>query len=75
MLLMDQVALITGSGRGIGRAMAQLFAREGAAVFLTSRTEKELAKTAAEITEAGGRAKFLVGDLANQANCRSAFEK
>jgi len=75
MLLMDQVALITGSGRGIGRAMAQLFAREGAAVFLTARTEKELAKTAAEITAAGGRAKFLVGDLANEANCRAAFDK
>jgi len=75
MLLMDQVALITGSGRGIGRAMAQLFAREGAAVFLTARTEKELAKTAAEITEAGGQAKFLVGDLANEANCRAAFDK
>jgi len=75
MLLMNQVAVITGSGRGIGRSMAQLFAREGAAVFLTARTEKELAKTAAEITEAGGRAKFLVGDLANEADCRAAFEK
>jgi NAD(P)-dependent dehydrogenase (short-subunit alcohol dehydrogenase family) len=75
MLLMDQVALITGSGRGIGRAMAQLFAREGAAVFLTARTEKELTKTAAEITAAGGRAKFLAGDLANQADCRAAFDE
>jgi 3-oxoacyl-[acyl-carrier protein] reductase len=75
MLLMDQVALITGSGRGIGRAMAQLFAKEGAAVFLTARTEKELARTAAEITAAGGRAKFLVGDLANEADCRAAFDK
>jgi len=42
MLLKDQVALITGSGRGIGRAMAQLFAAEGASVFLTARTEAEL---------------------------------
>src|SRR5712692_3759994 len=75
MLLTDQVALITGSGRGIGRAMAQLFAKEGAAVFLTARTEKEPARTAAEITEAGGRAKFLVGDLANEADCRAALDK
>src|SRR5260370_42498499 len=55
--------------------MAQLFAKEGASVFLTARTEKELAKTAAEITEAGGRAKFLVGDLADEADCRAAFDK
>ncbi len=42
MLLKDQVALITGSGRGIGRAMALLFAKEGAAVFLTARSEPRL---------------------------------
>lgn len=41
MLLKNQVALITGSGRGIGRAMAQLFAKEGASVFLTERTETD----------------------------------
>jgi NAD(P)-dependent dehydrogenase (short-subunit alcohol dehydrogenase family) len=75
MLLKDQVALITGSGRGIGRAMAQLFAAEGAAIFLTARTEKELSTTAAGITQAGGRAAFFVGDLANEADCRTAFEK
>jgi NAD(P)-dependent dehydrogenase (short-subunit alcohol dehydrogenase family) len=75
MLLKDQVALITGSGRGIGRAMAQLFAKEGAAVFLTARTEKELAATAAEISHGGGRAAFFAGDLANEADCRTAFDK
>lgn len=49
MLLQDKVALITGSGRGIGRAMAKLFAQEGASVFLTARTEEELKTTADEI--------------------------
>src|SRR6266478_6294551 len=58
MVLKDRVALITGSGRGIGRAIAQLFAKEGAAVFLTARTEKELASTAAAIAHAGGRASY-----------------
>ena len=48
MLLKDQVAVVSGSGRGIGRAIAQLFAKEGAAVFLTARTQKELASTASE---------------------------
>jgi 3-hydroxybutyrate dehydrogenase len=75
MLLKDRVALITGSGRGIGRAMAQLFAKEGAAVFLTARTEKELSTTAAEIAQHGGKAAFLAGDLTNEADCTAAFEQ
>ena len=51
-LLQDKVALVTGSGRGIGRAIARLFAAEGASVFLTARTESELKITAGEINSA-----------------------
>ena len=69
MLLENQVALITGSGRGIGRAIAQLFAQEGAAVFLTARTEKELAATAAEISKSEGRAGYATADLSREADC------
>src|SRR5258707_8797902 len=68
MLLKDQVALITGSGRGIGRAIARLFAKEGAAVFLTARTEKELASAAKEIAHAGGRAGYATADLSREAD-------
>src|SRR5205814_4604240 len=67
MLLKNQVALITGSGRGIGRAMALLFAKEGAGVFLTARTEKELSATAEEITKAVGREASFAGDLGREA--------
>lgn len=69
MLLNEKVALITGSGRGIGRAIAQLFAAEGATVFLTARTESELAAATAEIARDGGKVAFLAADLAREDDC------
>jgi len=69
MLLRNQVALVTGSGRGIGRAIARTFAQEGAAVFLTARTANELSETAKEIAGNGGRAAFITADLTQEADC------
>jgi len=73
MLLKNQVALISGSGRGIGRAIAKLFAKEGAAVFLTARTEKELASTAAEISNNGGRSGYAAADVSRDTDCGHVF--
>ncbi len=70
MLLKDKVALITGSGRGIGRAMAKLFAQEGAAVFLTARTEQELTATQIEIAAMGARAVHSAADLSIEGDCK-----
>ncbi|HTP67555.1 MAG TPA: SDR family NAD(P)-dependent oxidoreductase [Dongiaceae bacterium] len=64
MLLKNKVALITGSGRGIGRAIAKLFSEQGAAVFLTARTHAQLSTVAEDISQAGGRSGFLAADLA-----------
>jgi NAD(P)-dependent dehydrogenase (short-subunit alcohol dehydrogenase family) len=73
MLLEKKVALITGSGRGIGRAMAKLFAKEGAAIFLTARTEKEIASVAKQIAADGGKAGYATADLAQVADCERVF--
>jgi NAD(P)-dependent dehydrogenase (short-subunit alcohol dehydrogenase family) len=70
MLLKNKVALITGSGRGIGRAIALLFARQGAKIFLTARTEAELSSTAELINAAGGKANFVTADLTQQQDCK-----
>ena len=51
MKLSDKVAIITGAGRGIGRAIAIAFAKEGAKVALASRTVSELKETAQLIRE------------------------
>ena len=67
-LLKNKVALITGSGRGIGRAIAMTFAREGASVFLTARTQTELTATAAELSKVS-KAGFVTADLASALDC------
>jgi NAD(P)-dependent dehydrogenase (short-subunit alcohol dehydrogenase family) len=69
MLLENRVALITGSGRGIGRAVAKLFAKEGASVFLTARTEAQLASVVQEVEANGGRARYVAADLAREKEC------
>ncbi|NLC55576.1 MAG: SDR family oxidoreductase [Armatimonadetes bacterium] len=73
MQLDGKIALVTGAGRGIGRAVAELLAREGATVILVARTEAELAATVAAIRDAGGQARAIPGDLTQDAFVEHLF--
>lgn len=64
--LSGQVALITGAGRGLGRAFAQALAAAGVKVAVTARTEPELAETHALITAAGGISRAFPADVTDR---------
>jgi NAD(P)-dependent dehydrogenase (short-subunit alcohol dehydrogenase family) len=65
-------ALVTGAGRGIGKACALALARVGAGVTLAARTEEELEAVAAEIDAEGGTADICVGDLTDPSSADRA---
>jgi NAD(P)-dependent dehydrogenase (short-subunit alcohol dehydrogenase family) len=66
-------ALITGAGHGIGRASAELFAREGAHVFVADIDESAGAGVANAIAVAGGKATFLPMDVTSQQSVETAI--
>ena len=66
MRLRNKVAIVTGSGRGIGRAIAETFASEGAKVVVTARTEPQVNETCECIRNHGGSALACVCDLRDQ---------
>jgi NAD(P)-dependent dehydrogenase (short-subunit alcohol dehydrogenase family) len=68
----NDVAIVTGAGRGIGRAIALSLAAEGAAVGVFARTPEEIAATVEQISEAGGRALALSVDVRDAVAVRTA---
>jgi 3-oxoacyl-[acyl-carrier protein] reductase len=62
-LLVNKAAIITGSGRGIGKSIARLFADHGAAVVINDIDQEVASATAKEITDAGGKAVVCAGSV------------
>jgi len=73
--LENQIAVVTGAGRGIGRAIALKFAAEGADVVVVSRTQENSEKVAAEIRALGRQAWAHAVDVADAAAVNAAAEK
>ena len=69
-----RTALITGAGRGIGRACAVALAQAGAEVWLAARTREEIEQAAAEIRAAGGRAHAAAFDVTRTTDLKRAIE-
>ena len=72
--LNGQVAVVTGAGRGIGRAIALKFAAEGADIVCVSRTQENSDKVAAEVRALGRKAWALAVDVADAAAVATAAE-
>jgi 3-oxoacyl-[acyl-carrier protein] reductase len=71
--LAGKIAVVTGAGRGIGRAIAVGYARAGAAVCCAARSEAEIAETVRAITTAGGRATYVTTDVTQYAAVERLF--
>ncbi len=75
MKLKNKIALVTGAGRGIGKAIALTMANEGASVILTARTLRELEGVRLTIEERGGKAQSIVADLTKDPEVEKIFSQ
>jgi NAD(P)-dependent dehydrogenase (short-subunit alcohol dehydrogenase family) len=73
--LSGRVALVTGSGRGIGRAIALAYGREGASLGLAARTQREIDAVANEIRALGGQAFAVAADIMDRAAVKEMVGK
>jgi 3-oxoacyl-[acyl-carrier protein] reductase len=71
----NRTALVTGAGRGIGKAIAEMLAQHGVTVICVSKSADSCGATAAAITAAGGKAKAVAVDVADGAAIARASEE
>ena len=74
MRLKDKIAIVTGAGSGFGRGIALRFAAEGARVVVNDLNAENGVHTVENITEAGGDARFMAGDVSRDADVRRLVE-
>ncbi len=73
--LQNKVIIVTGGAKGIGQAIAEVLASEGALPFIVGRNESDNLKTVREIEIAGGKAFQVVGELTKPVECEKAVSE
>ncbi len=74
MRLKDKIAIVTGAGSGFGRGIALRFAAEGAKVVVNDLNAENGEHTVEDVTEAGGNARFVAGDVSRDADVKRLVE-
>jgi NAD(P)-dependent dehydrogenase (short-subunit alcohol dehydrogenase family) len=73
--LSDKVAIVTGSGRGLGQTMAHGLAAAGASVMICARTQAAVERVAAAISTSGGKAAWTTVDIRDRASCQRLIDQ
>jgi len=72
--LVGKVALVTGSGQGIGRGVARCFAREGAEIIIAEINDEHGRRVQGELEQLGARCKFIRTDVGNKQDIQAAVQ-
>lgn len=74
-ILEGKVAIVTGSGRGIGKGIAKVLAQKGASVLITDVVEENAKEAVAEIEAEGGKADYVICDVSKEDDSKKIYDK